>query len=58
MIIVIVIVGLNTFSLANVVSVDPSFMDQEEEEPEDGHVHDEHCGHLVIVCVEVSKLDS
>ncbi len=38
------ILNLNTFSLERVVNIDPSIMD-EDEEPDHGHVHDEHCSH-------------
>lgn len=41
------ILGLNSFSLEQVIEVDPTMMDSEEEEVADGHVHDEHCGHHV-----------
>eukprot|EP01038_Epipyxis_sp_PR26KG_P007850 gene7850-10658_t len=44
------ILGLNSFSLSKVVEVDPSLMDMddvEEEHEDDGHVHDENCGHNV-----------
>ena len=38
--------GLNSFSLERVVEVDPTIMDEEDQEVEDhGHVHDEHCNH-------------
>lgn len=40
------ILGLNSFSLEQVVAVDPSIMDPEPED--DGHVHDENCGHLHV----------
>jgi len=44
------ILGLNTFSLAKLEEIDPTFMDPEEETIEDhshavAHVHDESCGH-------------
>ncbi|KAJ1440795.1 CobW/HypB/UreG, nucleotide-binding domain-containing protein [Ochromonadaceae sp. CCMP2298] len=41
------VLGLNSFSLEKVVEVDPTIMDEEEEEEEvdAGHVHDEHCNH-------------
>mmetsp|Transcript_3137 Transcript_3137/g.4894 ORF Transcript_3137/g.4894 Transcript_3137/m.4894 type:complete len:463 (-) Transcript_3137:161-1549(-) len=40
------ILGLNSFSLDKVVEVDPTIMEEEEEEEvPDGHVHDEHCQH-------------
>lgn len=50
------LLNLNTFSLDKVVEIDPTIMDEEEEDhghvhdehcshDHDGHVHDEHCGH-------------
>ena len=41
------ILGLNSFSLEKMIEVDPTLMDtvEEEEEPDAGHVHDEHCNH-------------
>lgn len=40
------VLGLNTFSLEKVVEVDPTLMDSEDEDDvDDGHVHDEHCSH-------------
>ena len=41
------ILGLNSFSLEKMIEVDPTLMDTEveEEEPDAGHVHDEHCNH-------------
>jgi len=46
------ILGLNSFSLENVVAVDPTIMDEDEPEEEThdhthehGHCHDESCGH-------------
>jgi G3E family GTPase len=46
------ILGLNSFSLEKMIEIDPSLMDEEEEEVDmghnhEGHVHDEHCGHQV-----------
>ena len=47
------ILGLNSFSLDKMIELDPTFMDDEEEEDDghdhsaEGHVHDEHCGHHV-----------
>lgn len=47
------VLGLNSFSLEKMLEVDPTMMDNDEEVEEDaghnheGHVHDEHCGHLV-----------
>lgn len=38
------VLGLNSFSLEKVVEVDPTLMDDDEEE-DTGHVHDEHCNH-------------
>lgn len=38
------ILNLNTFSLDKVIEIDPSIMDDDEEE-DHGHVHDEHCSH-------------
>lgn len=45
------VLGLNSFSLEKMLEVDPTLMDEEEEEEDlghnhEGHVHDEHCGHL------------
>jgi G3E family GTPase len=43
------ILGLNSFSLEKVVEVDPMIMEEDEQPADhdhDGHVHDEHCGHL------------
>jgi G3E family GTPase len=37
------ILGLNSFSLEQVTTVDPSVMDDPDED--EGHVHDEHCSH-------------
>jgi G3E family GTPase len=39
------ILNLNAFSLERVVEVDPTIMDEEEDEHDHGHVHDEHCSH-------------
>ena len=39
------ILNLNTFSLDRVVELDPSIMEEDEEEADHGHVHDEHCSH-------------
>lgn len=40
------LLGLNSFSLARVVEVDPTIMDEEDEiEEVQDHVHDEHCNH-------------
>lgn len=39
------ILGLSSFSLESVLEVDPALMDEEDEEVDDGHVHDEHCTH-------------
>ena len=44
------ILALNTFSLAKLEEIDPTFMEPEEETIEDhshavAHVHDENCGH-------------
>ena len=39
------ILSLNSFSLDRVVELDPTIMDEEEEEADHGHVHDEHCSH-------------
>ena len=43
------ILNLNSFSLDKLVEVDPTLMDEEEDDhhdhDHDGHVHDEHCGH-------------
>lgn len=46
------VLGLNSFSLEKMIEVDPTLMDEEEEEADaghnhEGHVHDEHCGHNV-----------
>jgi G3E family GTPase len=45
------ILGLSSFSLDKLVEIDPTFMENEEEEEDDhnhdGHVHDEHCGHHI-----------
>jgi len=45
------ILGLNSFSLEQVVGVDPSLMDPEPTQDHDhdssDHVHDEHCGHHI-----------
>lgn len=46
------LLGLNSFSLETVIAIDPTIMDEDEEEEDqghdhDGHVHDEHCGHEV-----------
>lgn len=44
------ILGLNSFSLDKLVEIDPTFMEEDEEEDDhnhEGHVHDEHCGHHV-----------
>eukprot|EP01033_Poteriospumella_lacustris_P005001 gene5001-3572_t len=43
------ILGLNSFSLDKLVEIDPTFMEEDEEDGHDheGHVHDEHCGHHV-----------
>jgi len=44
------VLGLDSFSLDKLVEMDPTFMDEEEEDDEhnhEGHVHDEHCGHHV-----------
>jgi G3E family GTPase len=46
------VLGLNSFSLEKMIEVDPTLMDEEEEEADaghnhEGHVHDEHCGHHV-----------
>ena len=42
------ILGLSSFSLDKVVEIDPSLMEEEEDEHDHaGHVHDEHCGHHV-----------
>lgn len=38
------ILSLNSFSLEKLVEIDPTLMDDEED---DGHVHDEHCGHHI-----------
>ena len=46
------VLGLNSFSLEKMLEVDPTMMDNDEDIEEDaghnheGHVHDEHCGHL------------
>jgi len=40
------ILGLNSFSLESVLTVDPALMEMDDEEDaDDGHVHDEHCTH-------------
>lgn len=39
------ILNLNSFSLEKMVEVDPTIMDEDEEEEDTGHVHDEHCTH-------------
>jgi G3E family GTPase len=44
------VLGLNTFSLDALISLDPTFMDEDDDGPshdhgDSGHVHDEHCGH-------------
>lgn len=47
------VLGLNSFSLDSLLTVDPTMMEEEAEElkaeqehDHDGHVHDEHCGHV------------
>eukprot|EP00286_Rhodomonas_abbreviata_P015534 CAMPEP_0181333898 /NCGR_PEP_ID=MMETSP1101-20121128/25949_1 /TAXON_ID=46948 /ORGANISM="Rhodomonas abbreviata, Strain Caron Lab Isolate" /LENGTH=436 /DNA_ID=CAMNT_0023443793 /DNA_START=42 /DNA_END=1352 /DNA_ORIENTATION=+ len=40
------VLGLNSFNLETLVDVDPTIMEEDEEEVADaGHVHDEHCSH-------------
>ena len=43
------ILNLNSFSLDTVIAIDPSIMEEDEEDEHShggvGHVHDEHCGH-------------
>jgi G3E family GTPase len=41
------ILGLNTFNLDKLAELDPTLMDEDEEEDHshEGHVHDEHCNH-------------
>lgn len=43
------ILKLNSFSLDKVLELDPTFLEDEEDDAHDheGHVHDEHCGHHV-----------
>ena len=46
------ILGLNSFSLDKMIELDPTFMDDDDEDDghdhsAEGHVHDEHCGHHI-----------
>ena len=45
------ILGIGSFSLDKMTELDPAFMEQDdvEEEVDEGHVHDDHCGHDVDV---------